>query len=214
MTENGLLQIALYFLVLLLLIRPLGGYMARVYEGKSCGLDRVYGFLERLIYRFAGIHPEQEMGWKSYLSAMLFFNLFGLLVVYVIQRLQFYLPLNPQAFPAIAPDLAFNTAASFATNTNWQAYGGETTMSYFTQMLALTVQNFLSAATGMSLLIALIRGLARHETTNLGNFWVDTVRGTLYILLPLSFIFAIILVSQGVIQNFKPYQTVTSNATI
>lgn len=148
------------------------------------------------------------MDWKRYLLAMLIFNLFGLLAVYFFQRLQAYLPLNPQNFAAPSPHLAFNTAASFATNTNWQSYGGETTMSYLTQMLALTTQNFLSAATGMSLLIALSRGISRHESTNLGNFWVDTIRGTLYILLPLAFIFALILVSQGVIQNIKPNEKV------
>jgi K+-transporting ATPase ATPase A chain len=183
--------------------------MAAVYSGKSCGLDMVLGWLERIAYRTGGINSTQEMSWKTYLSAMLIFNFFGLLAVYGCQRLQFYLPLNPQGFPAVPPDLALNTASSFAANTNWQAYGGETTMSYFSQMAALTVQNFLSAATGMSLLVAMIRGIARHETTKLGNFWVDTVRGILYILLPLAFVLAMLLVSQGVIQNFKPYQTVS-----
>jgi len=182
--------------------------MACIYTDKPCGLNRILRPVETLFYRLCNIHPTQEMGWKNYLSAMLWFNLLGLLLVYALQRLQFYLPLNPQAFSAVSPDLAFNTAASFTTNTNWQAYGGENTLSYLTQMMALTVQNFLSAATGMSLLIALIRGLARHETSQLGNFWVDTVRSTLYILLPLSLILATLLISQGVIQNFKPYQTV------
>lgn len=183
--------------------------MARVYENQYCGLDSMLGPLERFIYRICGIHKEEEMGWKNYLSTMLYFNLLGMLAVYAIQRLQFYLPLNPQAFPSVAPDLSFNTAASFITNTNWQAYGGESTMSYFTQMTAMTVQNFISAATGLSLLVALIRGLVRHEVTHLGNFWVDTVRGILYILLPLAFVFALVLSAQGVIQNFKPYQTVS-----
>lgn len=209
MTGIGVLQILVYLLLLLLLVKPLGGYIACVYEGKSCGLDRVLGPLERLMYRCCGIQAEKEMDWKNYLAAMLFFNFFGLLFVYALQRWQFYLPLNPQDFPAVTPDLAFNTAAGFVTNTDWQAYGGENTMSDLTQMLAFTVQNFLSAATGMSLLIALIRGIARHETSFLGNFWVDTIRGTLYILFPLAFILAIILVSQGVIQTLKPYQTVT-----
>jgi potassium-transporting ATPase potassium-binding subunit len=209
MTEAGAYQILLYLFILLVLVKPLGWYMARVYEGKSCGLDSLVGPLERFIYRICGIDSDQEMGWMNYLSAMLFLNLIGLLVIYAIERFQFYLPLNPQAFSAVPPDLAFNTATSFVTNTNWQAYGGESTMSYLTQMLGLTVQNFLSAATGMSLLIALIRSFARHDATTLGNFWVDTVRGTLYILIPLSFLFAIILSSQGVIQNFKPYQKIS-----
>lgn len=208
MTNVGVIQIVLYLFILLSLVEPLGLYMAQVYEGKPCVLDRLLRPLERFIYFICGIHPEQEMEWKSYLSAMLVFNLFGLLAAYAIQRLQGYLPLNPHSFFAVPPSLSFNTAISFATNTNWQAYSGETTLSYLTQMTALTVQNFLSAATGMALLIALIRGLARQQSVNLGNFWVDLVRGTLYILLPLSFILAVILSSQGVIQNFKPYQTV------
>ena len=186
MTEIGALQLALYVIIVLALVKPLGWYMARVYSGRPCGLDCVLGPIERFFYRLSSIHPAHEMGWKSYLLAMLVFNLFGLVLVYGLQRLQLLLPFNPQNFPAIAPDLAFNTASSFVTNTNWQAYGGENTMSYATQAIALTVQNFLSAATGMSLLVALIRGIARHETSQLGNFWVDTIRGTLYILLPLS----------------------------
>ncbi|MDR3491661.1 MAG: potassium-transporting ATPase subunit KdpA [Gammaproteobacteria bacterium] len=209
MTTIGIYQILLYLLVLLILVKPLGWYMARVYEGKPCGLDRIFSPFERFLYRLCDIKPTQEMDWKSYLATMLFFNVLGMLAVYALQRLQFYLPLNPQSFSAVSPDLAFNTASSFATNTNWQSYGGETTMSYFTQMMALTVQNFVSAATGMSLLVALIRGITNHENKNLGNFWVDTVRGILYILLPLSFLFAIILTSQGVIQNFKPNQKTT-----
>lgn len=208
MTENGILQILLYLLILIALVKPLGWYMARVYAGKSCGLERLFGWLERLTYRVCAINPRESMTWKSYLVAALVFNVLGLLAVYAMQRLQFFLPLNPEQFTAVAPDLAFNTAASFVTNTNWQAYGGETTLSYLTQMTALTVQNFLSAATGMSLLIALIRGLARHESHDLGNFWADTLRGTLYILLPLALILAVALVSQGVIQNFKSYQDV------
>lgn len=182
--------------------------MARVYEGQFCGLDYVIGPFENMLYRLCGIDDKKEMTWVSYLSAMLIFNFFGFLIVYLIQRLQFYFPLNPQFLPGVSPDLSFNTGVSFVTNTNWQSYGGETTMSYLTQMLALTVQNFVSAATGMALLVAVIRGIVRHETRQLGNFWVDTVRGILYILLPLSLIFAVILVSQGVIQNCKPYQKV------
>lgn len=205
-TEVGLFQIAFYLFILFILVKPLGWYMAQVYEGHI--FERV-GFVEGFIYRICKIKSDHNMDWKRYLSAMLFFNLFGLLTVYLIQRLQVYLPFNPHHFSAPSPDSAFNTAVSFATNTNWQSYSGETTMSYFTQMFALTSQNFLSAATGMSLLVALIRGIAKRERKNLGNFWVDTVRGILYILLPLSIIFSLILVSQGVIQNLKPNLTVS-----
>ncbi len=208
-TEIGIFQIIVYLVIVLLLVKPLGAYMARVYTNKPCGLDRIGAPFERLLYRLCAINPQQEMNWKTYLFAMLLFNLLGMLAVYFIQRSQFYLPLNPQHFTAPSPQLAFNTAASFITNTNWQAYSGETTMSYLTQMLALTVQNFLSAATGISLLIALSRGIARQQAQTLGNFWVDTIRGTLYILLPLAIIFSLILVSQGVIQNFKANQPVT-----
>ncbi|EKD54285.1 MAG: hypothetical protein ACD_60C00100G0022 [uncultured bacterium] len=207
-TEIGIFQIFVYLLILIILVKPLGAYMARVYENKPCGLDFIFRPLERLLYRLCGVAPTQEMNWKQYLSAMLFFNVLGFFAVYLIQRLQNYLPLNPEHFSTVSPHLAFNTAASFASNTNWQSYGGETTMSYLTQMLGLTVQNFLSAATGMSIFAALVRGIRRHETTALGNFWVDTVRGTLYILLPLALILATVLSSQGVIQNLKPYQTI------
>lgn len=208
MTENGIYQIALYLLILLLFIKPLGWYMARVYEGKFSGLNKIISPLEELTYRICNIQPQAEMNWKQYITSMLLFNLLGFLVVYLIQRIQFYLPLNPEHFLNVNPSLSFNTAASFVSNTNWQAYAGETTLSYFTQMFALTVQNFVSAATGMSLLIALIRGLSRRETTDIGNFWVDMTRSVLYILLPLSFVFSVFLVSQGVIQNFKPYQNI------
>ncbi len=183
--------------------------MARVYQGKPCGLDRVLGPVERFIYRLAGITADQEQGWKSYTIALLVFNALGILVVYGLQRLQGFLPLNPQGMSAVSPDSSFNTAVSFATNTNWQGYGGETTMSYLTQMLALGVQNFLSAATGMAVLIALIRGLSRRSSSTIGSFWVDLTRSTLYILLPLSILLATVLVSQGVVQTFRPYQTVT-----
>jgi len=209
MTVNGILQIALYLVVLIALAKPIGSYMARVYEGESTFLDRLLGPIERLIYRVSGIHPDVEMNWKTYTVAMLIFNLFGLLVVYLLQRFQQVLPLNPQGLSAISPDSSFNTAVSFATNTNWQGYGGETTMSYLTQMLALTVQNFVSAAVGMAIVVALIRGLARKSAQTIGNYWVDLVRTTLYILLPLSLILAIVLVSQGVVQNFNPYQPVS-----
>ncbi|MHB1947512.1 MAG: potassium-transporting ATPase subunit KdpA [Gammaproteobacteria bacterium] len=205
MSEIDLVQVALYLLILLACVKPLGHYMARVYQGDIQYLYRI----EKPIYHLCGIDVKQEMDWKSYLATMLLFNLIGILALYAIQRLQGFLPLNPEQFPNIAPDLAFNTATSFATNTDWQAYGGENTLSYLTQMLGLTVQNFLSAATGISLLIAFIRSLIRHETTHLGNFWVDIVRGTLYILLPLAFVLAILLSSQGVIQNFKPYAKIS-----
>lgn len=206
MAEMSALQILLYLLVIIVCVKPLGWYMARVYEGKSCGLDMVIGPVERFIYRLCCIQPNQEMNWKSYLSAMLWLNLLGFFAVYSIQYFQNILPLNPQHFPAVASDLAFNTAVSFITNTNWQAYSGESSLSYLTQMMGLTVQNFLSAATGMAVLVAFIRGIVRHETHCLGNFWVDIVRSVLYILLPLSLLFAIFLTSQGVIQNMRPYQ--------
>jgi K+-transporting ATPase ATPase A chain len=206
MTANGLLQIGIYLGVLLLAVKPLGWLMAEVLEGRWPGR----GWLsapERGLYRIAGIRPDEEMGWKGYASAVLLFNALGLGVVYAILRLQHVLPFNPQHFPAATPDLSFNTAISFASNTNWQSYGGETTLSYFSQMAGLTVQNFLSAATGISVLAALIRGLARAKSTTVGNFWVDVTRTTLYILLPLSVVLAVVLVSQGVVQTFAPYAT-------
>ena len=205
MTTNGILQLVFYLVLLLALAKPLGAFMARVYEGRPCGLDKALGWLERRIYRLSGIRPGEEMGWKTYAVTMLLFNLAGLLVVYALQRFQGGLPLNPEKLGAVSPDSAFNTAVSFATNTNWQGYGGETTMSYLTQMLALTVQNFVSAATGMAVLAAFIRGFARRSAETIGNFWVDMTRSTLYILLPLSFVFSLVLVSQGVVQTFGPY---------
>jgi len=208
MTANGIFQLTLYVVVLLLLAKPLGAFMARVYEGRPCGLDGALGWLERLIYKVAGVRPQEEMGWKTYAATMLLFNLAGLLGVYLLQRVQGILPLNPAGLGAVSPDSSFNTAVSFATNTNWQGYGGESTMSYLTQMLGLTVQNFVSAATGMAVLVALIRGFARRSAQTIGNFWVDLTRTTLYILLPLSFVLALVLVSQGVVQTFKPYATV------
>jgi potassium-transporting ATPase potassium-binding subunit len=209
MRINGLVQIGLYFVVLLALVKPLGWYMARVYEGQPCGLDRVVGPLERLIYRLCGVRQTEEMDWKTYGIAMLLFNAMGLVSLYALQRLQGFLPLNPAGLGAVTTDLAFNTAASFTTNTNWQAYGGETTLSYLTQMVGLTVQNFVSAATGMAILVALIRGLARRSATTIGNFWTDLIRSTLYILLPLALLLSLLLVSQGVVQTFAPYQTAT-----
>jgi K+-transporting ATPase ATPase A chain len=195
--------------VLLALVKPLGAYMARVYDGQPCGLDRVMGPVERLVFRLARVRASEDMGWKTYASAVLAFNLVSLLVVYALQRLQGVLPWNPQGLAAPSAHLAFNTAVSFATNTNWQAYGGETTMSYLTQMGALTVQNFVSAATGMAVLVAFVRGLARRTATGLGNFWADLVRTTHYILLPLSLVLALALVSQGVVQTLAPYPTAT-----
>jgi K+-transporting ATPase ATPase A chain len=208
-TSSGLLQIALYLVVLVALVKPLGGFMARVYEGERTWLSRVLGPVERLIYRSAAVDPAEDQNWKQYAFAALLFNAVGFAFVYMLQRAQGLLPLNPQGFGAVSPDSAFNTAISFASNTNWQGYGGESTMSYLTQMLGLGVQNFVSAAGGMAVLIALIRGFARRQATGLGNFWVDLTRSTLYILLPLSSLLAIVLVSQGVVQNFAPYRSVS-----
>ncbi|MCC7145246.1 MAG: potassium-transporting ATPase subunit KdpA [Phycisphaeraceae bacterium] len=209
MTTNGVIQVGLYLGALLLLAKPLGAYMARVYQGQSVGLDRVLGGVERLIYRLSGVRADGEMTWTSYAAAMLLFNLAGLLAVYGLQRFQGGLPLNPAGLGAVTVDSSFNTAVSFVTNTNWQGYGGETTMSYLTQMLGLTVQNFLSAATGMAVLAALIRGLARKKADTVGNFWVDMTRSTLYILLPAALVLAAALVWQGVPQTLAPYPTVT-----
>jgi K+-transporting ATPase ATPase A chain len=202
MNTSGWLQLGLYLVVLLLLAKPLGAYMAAVYDGRSALAQRVGGPLERLIYRGAGVDPARDMGWIDYALAMLWFNLVGALVVYAMQRVQQWLPLNPQQLAAVSPDSSFNTAISFITNTNWQGYGGESTMSYLTQMFALTVQNFVSAAAGMAVLVALVRGFVRKEASGIGNFWVDLTRTTVYILLPLSLVFALMLVAQGVPQTF------------
>ncbi|CAN5898933.1 potassium-transporting ATPase subunit KdpA [soil metagenome] len=209
MTTSGLLQIALYCVLLVAVAKPLGGYMARVYEGEARIADRVFGPVERLIYRLLRIDSKQEMTWKTYALAAMLFNVAGFFAVYLLQRLQGSLPLNPAGLAAVTPDSAFNTATSFATNTNWQGYGGESTMSYLTQMLGLSVQNFVSAATGMAVLVALIRGFSRRTTSTLGSFWVDLVRTTVFILVPLSIVGAIVLVSQGVVQTFGPYATAT-----
>jgi K+-transporting ATPase ATPase A chain len=209
MTGNALLQIGLYFLVLLALAKPLGLYMARVYEGRPCGLDRVLGPVERLIYRASGVRPAEEMDWKIYTITFLLFSLVSVVFLYALQRLQGLLPWNPQHFAAVSPDSSWNTAVSFVSNTDWQGYGGESTMSYLTQMVGLGVQNFVSAAAGMAVLAAFIRGLARREATignTIGNFWVDLTRTTLYILLPLALAFALVLVSQGVVQSLAPYR--------
>jgi K+-transporting ATPase ATPase A chain len=205
MTLNGLIQLAVYFFVLLAITRPLGIYMARVFSGEKTFMSRVLEPVERLTYRVCRIDPGSEHDWTTYTAAMLIFNLVGMLVLYGLQRLQFYLPFNPQGLPGVSPASSFNTAVSFTSNTNWQGYGGETTMSYLTQMGGLAFQNFVSAATGIALAIALIRGIARREAKGLGNFWVDMTRATLHVLLPLSIIGALFLVSQGVVQNFRPY---------
>lgn len=212
------LQILFYLTVLFALVKPLGGYMARVYQNERVVsinsthrvLDPILAPVERFVYRASGVDSKSEMAWKTYAVAMLLFNAIGLLAVYFLQRIQVFLPLNPQGFGAVTPDSSWNTAVSFVTNTNWQGYGGETTMSYLTQMLAMTVQNFVSAATGMAVLIALIRGIIRHTTKEIGNFWVDLTRSTLYILVPLSLILALALVSQGVVQTFNESQTAVS----
>jgi K+-transporting ATPase ATPase A chain len=208
MTNNGFFQITAYLITLLTLAKPLGWYMACIYQGKFAGPARWLYPVERLIYRLSGVESEHDMRWTEYAAALLVFNLFGLFAVFALQRLQVYLPLNPQHLPAISTDSAFNTAVSFATNTNWQGYSGEATMSYLTQMLGMTVQNFVSAATGMATLAALIRSFIRRNQDTIGNFWVDMTRSTLYILMPLSLLLALVLVGQGVVQTFSPYQNV------
>jgi K+-transporting ATPase ATPase A chain len=210
MTLNGWLQIALYVGVLLLCVKPLGLYMARVFNGERTFLDPVMRPVERLIYAVSGVDPRQEQHWTTYTAAMLLFSLASFVLLYALQRLQHVLPLNPQGFDSPSPDSAFNTAVSFTSNTNWQSYAGESTMSYLSQMAGLTVQNFLSAAVGIVLAIALIRGFSRRSAQTVGNFWVDMVRTTLWILLPLSFIFALVLVWQGVPQNLQKYVDATT----
>lgn len=197
-----------FFMVLLALIRPLGAYMARVYQGERTVLSPILVPFEKFLYRICGIDGNDEMNWKRYAWAMILFNLMLFLALFAILMSQHLLPLNPQRLPAFSWPLALNTAISFVTNTNWQAYSGETAVSYFTQMAGLTVHNFVSASTGMAIVIALIHGFTRRKTSMLGNFWVDVTRGTLYILLPISLVAALVLVSQGVIQNFGPYRTV------
>lgn len=214
MTTNGLTQIGLFIVVLLAFVKPLGSYMATVYEGKSSGLNLILGPIERLIYRMLGTRPEDEMSWKAYAGAAILFKFCFVLLLYLILRFQGILPLNPQGFPGVSPDLAFNAAVSFITNTNWQSYGGESTMSYLTQMTGLAVQNFVSAAEGMAVLVALIRGFTRRTAKTIGNFWVDLTRSVLYILLPLSLVMAVFLVSQGVVQSFSPYKNVPLLQTI
>jgi K+-transporting ATPase ATPase A chain len=208
MNLHDWLQLIVYVAILLALAKPLGTFMARVYQGERTFLDPLLRPIERLLYRAAGVRADEEMSWKVYAVAMMLFNGLGLLAVYAVQRLQGALPLNPQGLGAVTPDSSWNTAVSFATNTNWQGYGGETTMSYLTQMLGMTVQNFVSAATGMAALVALIRGITRHTAQTIGNFWADLTRTTLYILLPLSLVLALALVSQGVVQTLGAYRTV------
>ena len=208
MTGNGWLQILLFLAVVLVVTRPLGRFLTRVFSRERTWLDPVLRPVERLIYRTTGVDDTREMRWTEYAMAMLLFSVVSMLVLYLIQRVQHWLPWNPQGFGAVAPDLAFNTAASFTTNTNWQAYGGETTMSYLTQMAGLAYHNFVSAATGIALAIAFIRGISQKEKDTLGNFWVDLVRCSLWVLLPFCIVGALVLVSQGVVQNLRPYDKV------
>ncbi|TCL75309.1 K+-transporting ATPase ATPase A chain [Hydrogenispora ethanolica] len=215
---TDILQMGLILALTLALAWPLGQYIAKVFQGERTFFDRAARPVERLLYRIAAVDPDQEMDWKQYAGALLAFNILGLVVLFLMQRLQGILPFNPQGFGPVPGALAFNTAASFVTNTNWQAYSGESTMSYLTQMAGLTVQNFVSAATGVAVVIALIRGLVRKTTRVIGNFWVDLTRAVLWVLLPLSLVLAVGLASQGVIQNLHPYQTVQTlegrNATL
>jgi len=210
MNGYGWALMVAYVVVLVAITKPLGAYMARVYEGEFRPLRR----FENLVYRLIGTREDEEMSWITYAGAMLLFNMAGLLVVYLLQRLQGHLPLNPQAMTPPDPHLAWNTATSFATNTNWQSYGGESTLSYASQMLGLAVQNFVSAASGMAVLIALIRGLRSKQASTIGNFWVDMFRGTVYVLMPISFVFALFLVAQGTVQTFAGYVTTQSGQVI
>ncbi len=209
MTVNGWLQIAVFFLLVLAVTKPLGFFMAKVFNRERTFLDPVLRPIERLIYRLTGVNEDQEMRWTEYAIAMLLFSVVPMLLLYLIQRVQYYLPFNPQKLVGVnPPHLAFNTAASFTTNTNWQAYSGETTMSYFTQMAGLAYHNFTSAAVGIALAIALIRGIARRQKETIGNFWVDLVRCCLWVLLPVCVVGSLFLVYQGVPQNLKAYDTV------
>src|SRR5712692_4805483 len=205
MMGSAIIQVGIFSVLVTAISVPLGLYMARVFAGEPTQLDPVLRPIERTVYRLCGVHPDAEETWVEYAVSMLLFSVVGMLVLYAMERLQYFLPLNPQQFGAVAPDLAFNTAASFTTNTNWQAYAGESTMSYFTQMAGLAFHNFVSAATGIALAIAFIRGIAQKEKDTLGNFWVDMVRCTLWVLLPFCIAGALILVSQGVVQNLRPY---------
>jgi K+-transporting ATPase ATPase A chain len=212
MTSAGLLQIAIYFALILICAKPLGAFMARVFEGQRTFLHPVLRWLEVLTYKAAGVREDVEQRWTQYAASLLSFSIFGFILVYLLQRMQGILPFNPQHFGAgnVSPDLAFNTAISFVTNTNWQSYSGESTLSYFVQMAALTVQNFASAAAGIAIAVALIRGFARQERRTIGNFWVDVTRATVYVLLPIAVVAAVIFVSQGVVQNLSSYTDVAT----
>ena len=207
MTGSGWFQIFIYFAVLLLLTKPIGVFLYRVFERKKTFLDFALRPVEKLIYRVSGVNEQQEMGWLAYVAAKLFFSAVSLLLLYLIMRTQRWLPWNPQKFANVAPDLAWNTAVSFTTNTNWQSYSGESTMSYLTQMAGLAYHNFISAAAGIALAVAFIRGIARKESKTIGNFWVDTTRALLWVLLPVCLVVALFFVSQGMIQNLRPYTT-------
>ncbi|HYL11202.1 MAG TPA: potassium-transporting ATPase subunit KdpA, partial [Candidatus Acidoferrales bacterium] len=209
MTANGWFQAGFFLLVIFALTKPLGVFMARVFSGEKTFLDPVLRPVERLLYRLTGVDETREMPWTEYTVAMLLFSGVSMVLLYVIQRVQQWLPWNPQHLAAVGPDSAFNTAASFTTNTNWQSYVPETTMSYFTQMAGLAYHNFLSAAVGIAIAIALVRGIARRESKTIGNFWVDLTRCILWVLLPVCLVVALVFVSQGMIQNFKPYATAT-----
>jgi len=210
MDMYGWLQLAAFVGLLLLLTKPMGLYLFRVLDGEGrTFLDPVLKSVELLFYRIFRVDRKQEQDWKQYTISLLMFSLIGLLFTYIILRLQHLLPLNPQGLGPLSPDLAFNTAASFTTNTNWQSYGGESTMSYFSQMVGLAFHNFVSAAVGISIAAALVRGIARHTAKTIGHFWVDMVRVNLYLLLPICLFYAVFLVSQGMIQNFKPYVKAT-----
>src|SRR5689334_7326315 len=212
MTGIGVLQFALFFALILICTKPLGAFMAKVFEGQRTFLHPVLRWLEVLTYRVTGIREDVEQRWTHYAGALLSFSIFGFLLTYFLQRAQGFLPFNPQHFSAsnVSPDLAFNTATSFVTNTNWQAYSGESTLSYFVQMAGLAVQNFASAAAGMAIAVALVRGFSRQERGTIGNFWVDVTRATVYILMPLSIVAGLLYVSQGAVQNLNPYTEVTT----
>src|SRR5207237_1906083 len=211
MTANGWFQIFLFFALVLLVTKPVGIFMTRVFSRERTFMDPVLRPIERLLYRVTGVDEDHEMRWTEHAIAMLLFSAVSMLLLYLIQRLQGFLPFNPQKLGTVnPPHLAFNTAASFTTNTNWQNYAGETTMSYFTQMAGLAYHNFVSAAVGVALAIAFIRGIARREQDAIGNFWVDTVRCLLWILLPFCVVGTVFLVSQGVVQNLRPYDIVTT----
>src|ERR1700722_618097 len=207
MSANGWLQFSLFSLILLASVRPVGTYMARVFEGERTWLDPLLRPIERLIYKLSGIDAKNEMNWRQYAFAMLGFAAVSLLVTYGIERMQHWLPFNPQGLANVSPDLAWNTAVSFTTNTNWQSYTPETTMSYLTQMAGLAYHNFASASVGIAVAIAVIRGVSRHESKTIGNFWVDLTRCFLWVLLPVCLVGSLVLVSQGVVQNLKPYAT-------